>query len=466
MANRTKQKTTLQDLVLDFETMKLEGSVLFLEDKSYLDLIELYQSENQTENALEVVDFALVQFQFRSDFYFIKSKLLFGTSRLEESLKCILKAEKIAPFEFDIQFFKIQVYLELGQTEEAEKSVKELEQTCSKSDLPDLFLIEALIYEKDGEFDLMFQSLKKTLLLDSSHKQAMKLILESVELSKNFEESIFLHKHVIDATPYNGRAWYNLGHAYSCVGEYEFAIDAFEYSFIIDPMFEEGYMDCAELCFQLQDYEKALSIYDEAYEHFGFDSDIILNIAHCQFNLNYFDQAELSLKKAIKLDPYYDEAYYLLANCYLQEEKYKEAIKALNKAIYLDDTREEYYHSLARCYVSIGEFRKAKRNYHSAAVKGLEQNLYWEEYTSFLIKLNLYEEAYLIIDEAEQHTYSDKLQYCKAATLIKLGQKKTALLVLEEAISENPDNLKFFFDLLPELKKDQDIQAAVRYFLG
>lgn len=466
MANRTKQKITLQDLVLDFETKKLEGSTPFLEDKSYLDLIEYYQAENQTEKALEVVDFAIVQLQFRSDFYFIKSKLLFDTNRFDESLKCIHKAEKISPFQFDIQLLKIQILSQLGQSEEAEKVVKELEQTCSKSDLPDLYLTEAILHERLGDFDLMFQSLKKTLLLDSSHKAAMKLILESVELSKNFEESIFLHKHVIDATPYNSMAWYNLGHAYSCVGEYEYAIEAFEYSYIIDPMFEEGYIDCAELCFQLQDYERALGIYDEAYEYFGFDSDIILNIAHCQFNLKYFDKAELSLKKAIKLDPYYDEAYYLLANCYLQEEKYKEAIKALNKAIYLDDTREEYYHSLARCYVSIGEFRKAKRNYHSAAVKGLEQNLYWEEYTSFLIKLNLYEEAYLIIDEAEQHTYSDKLQYCKSATLIKLGQRKTALLVLEEAISENPDNLKFFFDLLPELKKDHEIQAAVRYFLG
>lgn len=466
MANRTKLKTTLQELVSEFETMKIAGSVIFLEDKSYRDLIDLYEAESQIDKALEVVDFALVQFQFRSDFYFKKSKLLYLKQQFDISLEYILKAENVSPFEFEIQLFKIEILLKLGKVEQAQKEIKELEQTCSKSDLPEVYLAEAFILEKMNDFDAMFQALKKTLLLDPKHDGALKLILESVELSKNFEESIFLHKHIIDENPYNCLAWYNLGHAYSCVGEYDLAIEALEYSFIIDPMFEDGYMECAELCFQTQDYKKSLAIYDEAYENFGFDTDIILNIAHCQFNLNYFDKAELSLKKVIKLDPYYDEAYYLLANCYLQEEKFKEAIKALNKAIYLDDTREEYYHSLARCYVSIGEFRKAKTNYHNAAVKGYEQNLYWEEYTAFLIKLNLYEEAYLIIDEAEQHTYSDKLQYCKSVTLVKLGQKKKALLVLEEAISENPDNLKFFFDLLPELKKDQDVQAAIRYFLG
>jgi len=64
MANRTKLKTTLQELVSEFETMKIAGSVIFLEDKSYRDLIDLYEAESQIDKALEVVDFALVQFQF------------------------------------------------------------------------------------------------------------------------------------------------------------------------------------------------------------------------------------------------------------------------------------------------------------------------------------------------------------------------------------------------------------------
>ncbi len=466
MANRTKLKTTLQNLLVEFETMKLQGNVVFLEEKSYHDLIELYKSESQLTKAIEIVDFALIQFQYRYDFYFIKAKLLFEQQDFKGSLSYILQAEKISPYEFEIQLFKIQIFLHLGKISKAQEQIREIEQTCSKSDLPDVYMTEAQIFEKMSDFDTMFQSLKKTLLLEPTHEDALRQIWESVELSKNFEESIFLHKHIIDKTPYNSLAWYNLGHAYSCVGEYKFAIEAFEYSFIIDPLFEEGYLDCAELCFQLKNYEKALSIYEEADERFGFDSDIILNIAHCQYNLGYFDDAEICLKKALKLDPYYDEAYYLLANCYLQEEKFKEAIKALNKAIYLDETREEYYHTMARCYVSIGEFRKAKKYYHYAAIKGLEQNLYWEEYASFLIKLNLYEEAYLIIDEAEQHTYSDKLQYCKSATLYKLGQKKTSLLILEEAITENPQNVKFFHDLIPEIHQDLEVQAAIRYFLG
>jgi len=466
MAKRRKRETSLQNLVTNFEMMKTNGTVTFNEERSYHDLIEFFQTETQYQKAIEVVDYALTQFQFRSDFYFIKSKILFEQRSYQESLDFIEMAENISPYEVDIQLFKSKVLTIIGMSDQALQIITSLEKTASQQDLAEVYISESYIHESSHDFDQMFQSLKRSLLIDASNSVALERIWQSVELSKNFEECIFLHKLIIDEFPYNSPAWFNLGHAYSSVGEYQFAIDALEYSFIINPEFEDGYLDCADLCFQLKKYEQAKSIYGEAVEKFGKDPDTLLNLAQCQFKLNDINGAKSSLIHALSLDPYYDEAQYLIANCYLIEENITPAIKALKKAIYLDDSREEYYHSLARCYVHLADFDKAKRNYFKAAVRGTEQSLYWEEYIAFLIKLQEYNPAMKVVDEAEKFTYSDKLMYCKSAISFKLMDYTSGLDQLEEAITENADNLKFFYDLVPELRENEDIQAAIRYFLG
>lgn len=92
-------------------------------------------------------------------------------------------------------------------------------------------------------------------------------------------------------------AWYNLGHAYSCLGEYEKAVEALEYSFLINSHFEQGYLDCAELCLQVNMYEKALRCYQEANEMFGPDAELIVYIAECLIKLNRHKEAKLKLQK-------------------------------------------------------------------------------------------------------------------------------------------------------------------------
>jgi len=456
----------MDNLVSEFETMKSTGQVSFQQEKFYYELIEFYQNEIQFDKAIEVVDYALSEFQFRSEFYLIKARLLYVQNNFEESLAFVEMAENIAPFEFDIQLFKVKVLGALGFSDVAKSKLSDLEKYANKSDLIEIYMCESFLYEWCNDFDGMFQSLKKSLILNPLNEDALYRINLSVDLTKNYEESIFLHKVIIDESPYNALAWYNLGHAYESVGEYQQAIEALEYSFIINDDFEEGYIDCAELCFQLKKYDKALEIYKDILDNFGPDEEFLFSLAHCQYQLGRYVEAKDSLRQTIQLDPYHDEAFYLIANCYLKQNSINQAIKSLNRAIYLDDTREEYYHSLARCYINIGEFETAKTYYSKAALKGKEQALYWEEYISFLIKLEDYEVALIRLQEAEKHTYSEKLQYCKAAVLFKMDLRKEALLALEEALVEDLTQAKFFFDLVPELRKDSDILSAIRYFKG
>ena len=73
------------------------------------------------------------------------------------------------------------------------------------------------------------------------------------------------------------------------------------------------------------------------------------------------DEAKEYALEAIKLDPYSDEAYFLLADIYKREEKWESALNAYFKAIEIEDSREEYFDGLAKMYDKLNEPIKAEQ---------------------------------------------------------------------------------------------------------
>lgn len=466
MENKTKRELAIINLVSDFETMCAKGISGFFTEQSYHQLIDYYENDMQIDKAIDAVNYALDQFQYRSDFYVAKARLLFHKNDYTQSISLLDKAESIFPADFEISLLRARILASSGAYDEALNIVNHLDAISSGRELLEVRLCESYIYEIMHDYESMFQSLKKAIILGPQNETVLERLWLSVELSKNFEESILLHNLVIDEHPYTYLAWFNLGHAHACVGEYELAIDALEYSFLINKDFEAGYLDCAELCFQIKKYKKALEIYTEANDIFGPDSELLVYISQCQYFARDFQKAKINLKKAILIDPYNDEAFHLIAKCHMKEENWISALDALKQALYIDDQREEYLHCMARSYMSLGDFRQAKVYYKKAANFGLEQAIYWEEYISFLIKLGEFTDAENSIRRAEVFTYSDKLLYCKSIIQLKLGMRKDALATIQEALNEDPQNFEFFKALAPEYNLDTEIQSAVRYFLS
>lgn len=97
-------------------------------------------------------------------------------------------------------------------------------------------------------------------------------------------------------------------------------LEALDYSYLINPHFEQACMDCAELALQENLFEKALEYFTEASERFGEDSDLSVNIVECLIKLKRFKEAKSKLHKAITQDPYNDELFYYLGECYSERK--------------------------------------------------------------------------------------------------------------------------------------------------
>lgn len=464
MENKIKRDSALINLVSEFECKFEQGEVGYVDEKVFLQLLEYYEDEYLFDKALEVVDYAIAQYKYRSEFYIIKARLLLSKTKVKDCLALLEIAENIAPFEREISIIRARAHAINKDFTAAHSILDDLKLGATKSDSVDILIAESFIYEHMKDYNAMYDALSNAVLIDTKNEEAMERIWISAELSRRYEDSVQLHLTIIDKDPYNYQAWYNLGHGYNCIWEYEKAIDALEYSFIINPEFESGYLDCADTCLQIRNYEKALEIYIEANNKFGPNNELMVNIAHCYIYLNRIGIAKQWLLKAIKLDGYNDEAYFLLGECYSRDQVWYNAINAYHKAIELENRREEYYLGLAKAYLAVEDYNKATVNFQMATQTGPEDTLYWKEYICFLIKMGLHDEAIQVLDEAEDHTYGPDLLYCRAVTEYFLKNKVDCLDLLEEALMEDYDQHTLIFEIAPELKLDKEINSMIKYF--
>ena len=464
MDQKLKRNLAIINLVSDFEEMCSTGENMFLTEKSFSDIIDYYEDENQYDRALSVCDLAIAQFNYRAEFYITKAKILSKLNRPKDCLKVLDIADSIAPAQLEIKLLRIKIYTYSGRVDEAQVILDELKSHVTGSDKAELLICESYIHEVNQDFNDMYEVLKHAIIKDPTNSEALDRFWFSIEFSKNYYGAITFLNKVIDRTPYSFMAWYNLGEAYSCVGEYKKAIFALEYSFIIKPDFQIAYYECAELCLQTKKYSKALSIYKESVTLFGIDEDVLINMADCHKALGNLSAAKYNLYKALKYDPYNDEIYFKLGNCYASENNWNNAVKSYHKAIAIEDNTEEYFLQLAEAYYTLGSYEKADFFFRKATTIAPEESYYWTKYATFLIKTGERKLALQLLEKAEDFTFGADILYCKSAALLLTKNEENGLEVLKEALEENHSDHNILFKIEPELALDKKILAMINYY--
>ncbi len=463
MEHKTTRDLNLINLVTDFENKFEQGAIDYLDEKTLYQLIEYYEMENSLDKAMEVVEVAIEQFKYRSDFYIIKAKLFFIDKKISDCLAVLQHAESFSPFEKDLLCLKIKAYCQIKNYDDAKEILNQLAMHHPQEKV-DYYIAESYIFEGQKEFKSMYYALRNALKIEHQNAEALERFWEAVDLSREYQNSIEFHKSLIDEQPYNHIAWYNLGLSYSYNWEYDKAIESLEYSFIINPSYEQGYIECAELCVQEGKIAKALDIYKDANNRFGPESDLMINMASCYLKLDKIAEARMILLKALRFDNHNDEIYFLLGESYAQSKSWYSAINAYHKALEIDDAREEYTLSLAKAYTEVEAYNKATIYFHKATQLCSEESCYWAEYVFFVLKLGLYKEAIQILNEADEHTFGADLLYCRAIALFFLKKKKIGLEFLAEALEEDFSMHTIIFKLAPELEVEKDINSMIKYY--
>ncbi len=464
MNDNNKNTYLLQNLVSDFEVLIERGEIGNYNKEEFLQLINFYRDKCNIQKSIEIVDLAIEQYKYITDFYIVKGDLLLEINNPELALKYISHCENISPYAFDVKILQAKAYAMMGDIDVSNALLDELKSFSNLNFNVEVNIIRSYIYEHLGEYEEMFNLLKETLIIDPLNKEALKRINTATIFTKKYEESIDFHKKLIDSIPYNHLAWFNVGQIYTVLSEYEEAIDSLEYSFLINPDFEDGYLEYADLCNQIGKYQKATIVYEEYLDIFDGDSELYTNLIYAHLKLKNLDNAEKFAIEAIKTDSYNDEAFFLLGQVYRSRNKWEKALNAFHKAIDIESDREEYFEALAEMYIKLNDNKKAEKFFDIIMSMDTPEEQYYIKYIRFLLSIKKYDKAYNIIEKSEDIVYSPLFNYLKSIIYFKADNKKEALLILDSALEDSYEDHDMLFELAPELKNDKEVTSIINYY--
>lgn len=459
--NDSRDNQAGMDLVKRYETLIIDNLPCFFEEGEFLRIIGHYEIEEQWDRALEASDYALNCHSYSTDLYLKKAQLLIEGHKEMLALQVLEQAAVFDPAEPGITLMKAEALCYLYRYEEALELLESLKQEADGTGLSDIYMIEALVYETQEEYERMFYALRAALQADLGNQDAIEKLGLCMELSRKYKESIPIYEEILDHDAYAYLAWYNLGHAHAYFSNYEEAIEAYEFTIAINDQYESAYRDCADLCFELKQYPKALRYYLEVSEMFEPDSDLLLHIGQCYHEMADYGMARTHYQRAIQLDVFNDEAYYCTGLTYACEEKWRQALRYYQRAIRIDYHREEYHAAIGETYHHLGQHDDADRHYREAIELASEESRYWLEYAGLLLETNRLEEALELLAEAAEMTTETELLYCRIACLFAAGKRQEGIYWLGEALAESFDKHRTLFEWAPGLEHDSQVVAMI-----
>jgi|APTNR8051073442_1049403.scaffolds.fasta_scaffold00281_39 tetratricopeptide (TPR) repeat protein len=459
--NNSGDSQTGTELVKRYETLLQDNLPCFFEEGEFLRIIRFYETEEQWDRALETVDHALNCHGYSTDLHLKKAQLLIEGHKETLALQVLEQAAVFDPAEPGITLMKAEALCYLNRYEEALELLENLKTEADATGLSDIYMIEALVYETQEEYERMFYALRAALQADLANQDALEKLGLCMELSRKYQESIPLYEQVLDHDPYAYMAWYNLGHAHAYFSNYEEAIEAYEFAIAINDRCEFAFRDCADLCFELKQYPKALRYYLEIAELSEPDSDLMLHIGQCYQETAQNDLARSYYQKAIQSDVFNDEAYYCMGQTFSLEEKWKQALRFYKRAIQIDYHREEYHAAIAWTYHRLGQMEEADRHYREAVELASEESNYWLEYAGVLLETNRLDEALELLEEGSAFTAESELLYCRIACMFAAGKRQEAIYWLGEALAEAFDKHRSLFEWAPGLENDSQVMELI-----
>jgi len=458
------QTDLIEHLITQLENFTIDTSTEPLPLQDFLILADYFETEFMFDKALEIIDQATVYHGINNEMILRKASLFLQLKDNKAAQQALDEIEVEGNEYHEVLLLRAQCLIAEHQYDAAFEMIKLPFRNGTPEERIQSALLKVQIFEAMKDYNAMFGTIKYILEKDATNEAAMNKLWDYMESQRSYQQGIFYLNQLLDKDPYSYLAWFNLGQAYSCTGEYDNALAAYEYAYIINSAFEPAFRECAELSYELGKYKIALNVYLEILDNFGPDAEIFANIGSCYLQLKQYKQARMQLRKAMKLDPYNDEVLYNLGKCFMAENKYEVALQYFLRAIRIEDSLEDYMVAAAMAYHKLGEVNKANYYFIKATETGPEQPQIWLEQIKFLYQINEFEKALEVIEDSENFTYAAELYYARTALLIAMDKKDEALKQLGEALIDDFYAHRSLFGFDKSLSKDHDIISLINYY--
>src|SRR5690606_18126326 len=210
----------LEELLQRYENLRKGRSSSYIEEEAFEKIIEYFESQEQYIKAFQAVQMATEQFPYSASLLIKKADLLLNRRQYEDALELLEQAAILDNSNIDIYILKTEAFLALDRQEEAVAILNEALNLFEGDEKVELLFELADVYDDYEDFDKVFDCLKEILLQDPNNEEALYKICFWTDYTGRNAESIELHKKIIDESPYNELAWFNMGAAYQGIKLY------------------------------------------------------------------------------------------------------------------------------------------------------------------------------------------------------------------------------------------------------
>ena len=461
-------KESIKELLHLFENLKNGAGGVFLEEEAFEKIIDHFDDQEENLKAMEAAELGIEYFPFSSSLLFKKADLLLASRKYNEALAILEKAELLDANDLNLYILKTDAYLALDKQEKAVALLETAIAHFEGEEKIELLFELADVYDDYEEFDKVFDCLLIILREQPTNEEALYKICFWTDFTGRNEESIRLHTSIIDQHPYNELAWFNLGAAYQGLKLYEKAIDAYQYSLVIDEKFDYAYRNIGDAYIRLKKYKEAIEALEKVLELSKPEEVIYEAIGHCYDRMRNYAQARFHYRKASHLNPDDSKHFYKIACTYYNEGQWASTVKQLESALKIHRHQYEYNLLMGESKLQMSLVKESIQ-FFSNAVRIKPKNIAgWEALIRCLYQSGFYTEARQQVIAAMDITNGKPIfLFYLSAILFALGKSKDALIYLETAMQTSPKTLKKFIDLNPSMLQNGNIVDVIaRYKKG
>ena len=460
-----QDKEELKELLTQYSNFKNGKKFTFLEEDAFERIVDYFDESDDIPAAVEAANFAVEQFPYSASLLIKKADLFIATRKYNDALTLLEKAEILDSNDINIYILKTDAYLALDNHERAAEILKEAIYSFDGEERIELLFELADVYDDYEDFDKVFNCLRLVLEQDNTNEEALYKICFWTDYTGRNEESIKLHKSIIDEHPYTQLAWFNLGAAYQGLKLYEKAIDAYQYATAIDEKFDYAYRNMGDAYLRLHKYRDAIEVLQKVLELSMPEEVIYEALGYCFEKLKNPAQARFHYRKASHLNSTDSHLFYKIACTYMNEGYWESAVKNLESAMRINRSQPDYHFSLAKCFVEMDRVKDAVIHF-TQFIKARPKNANgWKELIKCLYDADYLEEALEQVHNAKKNTNNKPLFiFYEAAILFETGKTKEALLHLEAGLQKSPSLIKQFIELNPSLLQHQSVVELITVY--
>jgi tetratricopeptide (TPR) repeat protein len=229
-------------------------------------------------------------------------------------------------------------------------------------------LNKGLTYKAQKRYTKAIETYKKILEFNKQYPQAWYNLGLAYLREKKYEQAEAALKKAVEYKASYAQAWFNLGVLYRKQDKFDQSIDAYKTALKLKPNYRKAKLNLAVRYAQKRQFRKAIELYRDVLQQDDRYVTAWINLGIAQFSLKQNDKAEISLVRALGLQPNSVKARQHLSRLLMAKQRYAEAIDLLVAAVESKQGDAQLRMELGLAYKKAGNRAKAVAELNKALV--------------------------------------------------------------------------------------------------